>query len=126
MVVILVVEDDEMNRDMLTRRLAKLGYVTITATNGREGVEAARAQKPDLILMDMCLPELDGTAATREIKADAAIKNTPVIALTALATAADVRRAVQAGCDDYETKPVAIGRLNLKIRKLLPAADVRA
>ena len=123
MVVILVVEDDEMSRDMVTRRLAKLGYVVITAADGGEAVEVARAQRPDLILMDVCLPGMDGVEATRQIKSDLRTGTIPVIALTALNTAADVRHAVQAGCDDYETKPVAFGRLNNKIRKLLPAAD---
>jgi CheY-like chemotaxis protein len=120
-VKILVVEDDEMSRDMVSRRLVRLGYVVISATSGSEAVEMAHAQKPDLILMDMCLPGMDGVEATRQIKADAQCACIPIIALTALNTAVDLRRAIQAGCNDYETKPVAIGRLHMKIRKLLPA-----
>jgi CheY-like chemotaxis protein len=123
MVVILVVEDDEMSRDMVTRRLVKMGYAVITAADGGEAIEIARGQRPDLVLMDVCLPGVDGVEATRQIKADLRTSAIPVIALTALNTSADVRRAIQAGCDDYETKPVAMGRLNNKIRKLLPAAD---
>jgi len=123
MVVILVVEDDEMSRDMVTRRLVKMGYAVITAADGGEAIEIARGQRPDLVLMDVCLPGVDGVEATRQIKADLRTAAIPVIALTALNTSADVRRAIQAGCDDYETKPVAMGRLNNKIRKLLPAAD---
>jgi len=126
MVVILVVEDDEMSRDMVSRRLVKLGYVVLMAANGHEALEIARTQKPDLILMDVCLPGIDGVEATRLMRADLKTARIPVIALTALNTAVDVRRAIQAGCNDYETKPVAIGRFNLKIRKLLPAANLRS
>jgi two-component system, cell cycle response regulator DivK len=122
---LLVVEDDEMSRDMVSRRLIRLGYVVITASNGSEAVEVARTQKPDLILMDMCLPGMDGVEATKQIKTDAKCARIPIIALTALNTAVDLRRAIQAGCNDYETKPVAIGRLHMKIRKLLPAVDLR-
>ena len=119
MVIILVAEDDVMSRDVISRRLAKLGYVVIEAGNGAEAVDAARSEKPDLILMDICMPGVDGIEATRQLKADLRTSRIPIIALTALNTADDVRRAVQAGCDSYETKPVAMPRLNLKIRKLL-------
>ncbi len=119
---VLLVEDDEMSRDVLSRRLARLGYVVITAVNGRDAVESARSESPNLILMDMCMPEMDGLEATKQLKADARTAHIPIVALTALNTAEDVRRAVQAGCDGYETKPVNLTRLNLKIRKLVPEA----
>jgi CheY-like chemotaxis protein len=119
MLIILLAEDDDMSRDMLSRRLAKLGYVVIEARNGAEAVDAARSEKPDLILMDMCMPQMDGVEAMRKLKADQNTARIPVIALTALNTAADVQRAVAAGCNGYETKPVAMMRLNFKIRKLL-------
>lgn len=122
MIVILLVEDDEMSRDVLSRRLARFGYVVITAVNGRQALETARKNRPDLILMDMCMPEMDGFDATRSIKADSQMASIPVIALTALNTAVDVRRAIQSGCDSYETKPVNVSRLKLKIEKLLPDA----
>lgn len=119
MLIILLAEDDDMSRDMLSRRLAKLGYVVIEVRNGAEAIDAARAEKPDLIIMDVCMPQMDGIEAMRKLKADQGTARIPVIALTALNTAADVRRAVAAGCDGYETKPVALMRLNFKIRKLL-------
>ena len=108
---------------MLSRRLAKLGYVVIEVRNGAEAIDAARAEKPDLIIMDVCMPQMDGIEAMRKLKADQKTAATPVIALTALNTAADVKRAVAAGCDGYETKPVAMLRLNIKIRKLLGQAE---
>ena len=119
MLIILVAEDDDMSRDMLSRRLAKLGYVVIEARNGAEAIDAARGEMPDLIVMDVCMPRMDGIEAMRRLKADEKTKNIPIIALTALNTAGDVRRALEAGCDGYETKPVALARLNLKMRKLL-------
>jgi CheY-like chemotaxis protein len=122
MTIVLLVEDDEMSRDVLSRRLARLGYVVITAVNGRDAVESARSESPNLILMDVCMPEMDGIEATKQLKADDRTAHIPIIALTALNTAVDVRRAVQAGCDGYETKPVNLTRLNLKIRKLVPEA----
>jgi two-component system, cell cycle response regulator DivK len=122
MITVLLVEDDEMSRDVLARRLARLGYAVITAVNGRIAVETARSEAPNLILMDMCMPEMDGIEATRQLKADARTARIPIVALTALSTAVDVRRALQAGCDSYETKPVSMTRLNLKIRKLVPEA----
>jgi two-component system cell cycle response regulator DivK len=120
MIIVLLVEDDEMSRDVLARRLVRMGYVVITAVNGREAVESARSEPPNLILMDMCMPEMDGIEATKQLKADERTAHIPIVALTALNTAVDVRRAIQAGCDSYETKPVNLTRLNLKMRKLVP------
>jgi CheY-like chemotaxis protein len=120
MASILLVEDNEMNRDMLSRRLARKGHLVTCAVDGREGLELARAQKPDLILMDMSLPVLDGWEATRQLKADAATRAIPVIALTAHAMASDEQRAREAGCDDFDTKPVEFARLLAKIQACLP------
>ena len=116
---ILLVEDNEMNRDMLARRLARKGYEVAVAVDGEEGVALARASLPDLILMDMSLPVLDGWEATRQIKADEATRGTPVIALTAHAMAGDKERALEAGCDDYDTKPIELPGLLAKIEALL-------
>lgn len=116
---ILIVEDNEMNRDMLSRRLERSGYQVITATNGRHGVSVAQAQSPDLILMDMSLPEMDGWEAARWLKSDHATQQIPVIALTAHAMLSDKQRALEAGCDDYETKPVEFPRLLAKIQTML-------
>src|SRR6185437_4625933 len=102
---ILVVEDNEPNRDMLTRRLARKGFETVVAVDGRQGVDIARDAQPDLVLMDMSLPVLDGWEATRRIKAAPETRHIPVIALTAHAMAGDKERALEAGCDDYDTKP---------------------
>ena len=118
---ILLVEDNEMNRDMLSRRLSRNGYEIIIAVDGRQGVEMAAAQQPDLILMDMSLPVMDGWEATRLVKADPATKTIPVIALTAHAMVQDKERALAAGCDDFDTKPVELPRLLEKIRTLLNA-----
>jgi CheY-like chemotaxis protein len=116
---ILLVEDNEMNRDMLSRRLARRGYEIVIATDGQEGVERALGERPDLILMDMSLPVKDGWTATREIKADPQLATTPIIALTAHAMSGDRERAMEAGCDDYDTKPVEFDRLVAKIQALL-------
>jgi CheY-like chemotaxis protein len=116
---ILLVEDNEMNRDMLSRRLQRKGHEVLLALDGAEGVAAARAQKPDLILMDMSLPVLDGWEATRQLKADDATRAIPVIALTAHAMAGDEEKAREAGCDDYDTKPIELPRLLGKIDALL-------
>lgn len=116
---ILVVEDNELNRDMLTRRLLRKGYETVIAVDGREGIQKAHSEKPDLILMDMSLPLLDGWEATRQIKASPETRTIPIIALTAHAMAGDRERALQAGCDDYDTKPVEFSRLLEKIEALL-------
>ncbi len=116
---ILLVEDNEMNRDMLSRRLERKGYAVTCAVDGQEGVAKARSERPDLILMDMSLPVLDGWAATKQLKTDDGTRAIPVIALTAHAMAEDERRAREAGCDDYDTKPVELERLLVKIQKLL-------
>jgi two-component system, cell cycle response regulator DivK len=119
MAKILLVEDNEMNRDMLSRRLERKGHEVIIAVNGREGVEKGRSEMPQLILMDMSLPELDGWEATRQLKADDATRAIPVIALTAHAMAGDREKALEAGCDDYDIKPVDFKRLLGKIEALL-------
>lgn len=119
MPIILLVEDNEMNRDMLSRRLARRGHEILVAVDGAEGVARAAADLPDLILMDMSLPVLDGWEATRRIKADPATAGIPVIALTAHAMAGDREQALAAGCDDYDTKPIELDRLVEKIDALL-------
>jgi CheY-like chemotaxis protein len=119
MAKILLVEDNEMNRDMLSRRLERRGYEVAFAVDGREGVEKAIAGGFDLVLMDMSLPELDGWEATRQIRAAPATKTLPVIALTAHAMAGDRERALAAGADDYDTKPIELARLLGKIEALL-------
>jgi CheY-like chemotaxis protein len=124
MTTILIVEDNEMNRDMLSRRLGRKGYDVLLAIDGETGVAAARAEMPDLILMDMSLPLVDGWEATRRMKADPALKHIPVIALTAHAMANDRDKALAAGCNDYDTKPIELTRLLAKIEALLPAAQV--
>ncbi|HEY8993408.1 MAG TPA: response regulator [Lacunisphaera sp.] len=116
---ILLVEDNEMNRDMLSRRLEKRGYTVAIALDGNEGVAKAKSELPDLILMDMSLPVLDGWDATRQVKADPATAKVPVIALTAHAMESDRQKALEAGCDDFDTKPVELPRLLLKIEELL-------
>lgn len=112
---ILLVEDNEMNRDMLSRRLTRKGYEVVIAVDGKQGVDMATSENPDLILMDMSLPEIDGWEATRRIKADPAVSAIPVIALTAHAMAGDREQALAAGCDDYDTKPIELPRLLEKI-----------
>jgi CheY-like chemotaxis protein len=119
MTTILIVEDNEMNRDMLSRRLERKGYDILLAVNGEIGLEVARANTPDLILMDMSLPVVDGWEATRRLKADDHLKRIPVIALTAHAMASDRHNALEAGCDDYDTKPIELPRLLAKIEALL-------
>jgi two-component system, cell cycle response regulator DivK len=116
---ILLVEDNEMNRDMLSRRLAKKGYDVIMAVDGAEGVAMARTESPDLILMDMSLPVMDGWEATRQLKANNGTQTIPVIALTAHAMGEDRQKALDAGCDDYDTKPIEMTRLLEKIQALL-------
>jgi two-component system cell cycle response regulator DivK len=118
---VLLVEDNEMNRDMLSRRLARRGFDVVMAVDGKQGVEMAVKEIPDLILMDMSLPVLDGWGATRQIKADATTQSIPLIALTAHAMAGDRDKALEAGCDDYDTKPIELARLLEKIDRLLPA-----
>ena len=116
---ILLVEDNEMNRDMLSRRLIRNGFEIVFAMDGQQGADMALSEMPDLILMDMSLPVIDGWEATRQIKARDATRPIPVIALTAHAMAGDREKAVEAGCDDYDTKPVEIARLLGKIAALL-------
>jgi CheY-like chemotaxis protein len=123
---ILLVEDNEMNRDMLSRRLARRGYEVVIATDGQQGVDMATNLAPDLILMDMSLPVIDGWEATRRIKAAEATQKIPVIALTAHAMAGDREQALAAGCDDYDTKPIDLARLLPKIEKFLPPAGPAA
>jgi two-component system cell cycle response regulator DivK len=120
---ILLVEDNEMNRDMLSRRLQRKGYEVTMALDGRQGVEMARAGGYDLILMDMSLPEIDGWEATRQLRAAPETKTVPIIALTAHAMAGDRDKALEAGCNDYDTKPIELPRLLEKIAALLPAAS---
>jgi two-component system cell cycle response regulator DivK len=120
---ILLVEDNEMNRDMLSRRLIRKGYEVVMAFDGEQAVEMAASQNPDLILMDMSLPGLDGWEATRQIKAAAATRTIPVIALTAHAMSDDRERALDAGCDDYDTKPIDFPRL---LEKMSAALDRRS
>ena len=120
MAKILIVEDNEMNRDMLSRRLERRGFAIVMAMDGQQGVDMARSEKPDLILMDMSLPVMDGWTATQAIKADAELAKIPVIALTAHAMAGDREKAMAAGCDDYDTKPIELPRLLEKIGKFLP------
>jgi len=116
---ILLVEDNEMNRDMLSRRLERRGYQVLIAVDGEQGVAMARSETPDLILMDMSLPVLDGWEATRTIKAAPETRNIPIIALTAHAMVGDRDKVIAAGCDDYDTKPIELPRLLEKIDKLI-------
>ena len=116
---VLLVEDNEMNRDMLSRRLQRKGFEVDLALDGRQGVEMARAGAYDLILMDMSLPELDGWEVTRQLRASPETQRVPIIALTAHAMAGDRERAIEAGCDDYDTKPIELPRLLAKIEALL-------
>jgi CheY-like chemotaxis protein len=116
---ILLVEDNEMNRDMLTRRLARRGYTVLSAVDGAEGLAMAEREAPDLILMDMSLPEVDGWEATTRLKRSPSTRAIPVIALTAHAMASDRESALAAGCDDFDTKPVELPRLLEKINALL-------
>ena len=119
---ILLVEDNEMNRDMLSRRLARNGFEVLVAIDGAQAVAMAAAESPDLILMDMSLPVMDGLEATRQVKAAPATRSIPIIALTANALVEDRERALAAGCDDFDTKPVELPRLLEKIKKQLQGA----
>jgi CheY-like chemotaxis protein len=125
-VKILIVEDNEMNRDMLSRRLARRGYEIVLAVDGGEGIAAATAESPDLILMDMSLPVIDGWEAARRLKAEPLTRAIPVIGLTAHAMAGDREKVLEAGCDDYDTKPVELPRLLQKIETLLGRAGERS
>ena len=115
MAKILLVEDNEMNRDMLTRRLKRRGFDLCEAMNGQEGVDSAKSEKPDLILMDMRMPILNGWDATKQIKSDPDTKDIPIIGLSAHAMEGDRERALEVGCDEYDTKPVDFERLTTKI-----------
>jgi CheY-like chemotaxis protein len=125
MAKILLVDDDEMSRDMLSRRLIRRGFEVIVAVDGKQGVEAARREKPDIILMDMSLPVMDGWEATRCIKSDNATRNVAVIGLSARTMSADRDKAIEAGCDDYDIKPIEFDRLTGKIEHLLGLAKIQ-
>jgi CheY-like chemotaxis protein len=116
---ILLVEDNEMNRDMLSRRLVRRGYKVVIAVDGQMGIDMAQSEAPDLILMDMSLPVMDGWEATRTLKASDATRHIPVIALTAHAMSTDREKATEAGCDDYDTKPIELPRLLAKMEALI-------
>ena len=118
---ILLVEDNDMNRDMLSRRLERKGHQVTIATDGQQAIDLVSSEKPDLVLMDMSLPVIDGWEATRRLKASDATRSIPIIALTAHAMAEDERKAREAGCDDYDTKPVELDRLLQKMEALLRA-----
>jgi CheY-like chemotaxis protein len=121
---ILLVEDNEMNRDMLSRRLQRKGYAVVMAHDGEQGLELARSESPDLILMDISLPKMDGWQVTKFLKSNPETKGIPVIALTAHALSTDRQKAFEIGCDDYDTKPVEFGRLSEKIEHLLVEKSV--
>ena len=125
MTKILLVDDDEMSRDMLSRRLIRRGFEVIVAVDGKQGVEAARREKPDIVLMDMSLPVMDGWEATRSIKSDDATRNVSVIGLSARTMSADRDKAIEAGCDDYDIKPIEFDRLVGKIERLLGLAKIQ-
>ena len=122
MTKVLLVEDNEMNRDMLSRRLIRRGFQVVFAMDGQQGIDLARTERPDIIIMDMSLPVIDGWEATRRLKADDATRSVPVIGLTAHAMSGDREKAIEAGCDDYDTKPVELDRLIGKIERLLGTA----
>lgn len=126
MAKILLVEDNEMNRDMLSRRLVRNGHEVVIAIDGQQGVNMALSELPDLILMDMSLPVIDGWEATRQVRANDATRKIPVIALTAHAMSGDREKAMEAGCDDYDTKPVEITRLLGKMTALLGSTTGRS
>ena len=116
---ILLVEDNELNRDMLTRRLKRKGFAVICAKNGQEGIDFAQSKNPDIILMDLSLPVVDGWTAAKRLKANTNTKQVPIIALTAHAMKGDREKAIEAGCDDYDTKPIDLLRLLGKINNLI-------
>ena len=119
---ILLVEDNEMNRDMLSRRLVRNGFEVVMAVDGEQGIVMAQSERPDLILMDMSLPVIDGWEAARRVRTTAATSAIPIIALTAHAMSGDREKAIEAGCDDYDTKPIEMPRLLEKINTLLARA----
>ena len=126
MAKILIIEDNEMNRDMLSRRLIRRGYQIAMAIDGAQGIAAATTESPDLILMDMSLPVVDGWEATRRLKAEPLTRAIPIIGLTAHAMAGDREKVIEAGCDDYDTKPVELPRLLQKIEALLARVGERS
>ena len=126
MTKVLLIEDNEMNRDMLSRRLIRRGFQVVFAMDGQQGIDLARSERPDIVLMDMSLPVIDGWEATRRLKADDATRSVPVIGLTAHAMSGDREKAIEAGCDDYDTKPVELDRLICKIERLLGTAKDQA
>jgi two-component system cell cycle response regulator DivK len=123
---ILIVEDNEMNRDVLSRRLARRGFEVMLAGDGRHGLAMARTHAPDLILMDLGLPEIDGWECTRRLKADAETKRIPIIALSAHAMVGDRQKALDAGCDDFGTKPIDFEDLLSKMDRLLERGSIEA
>ena len=126
MAKILLVEDNEMNRDMLSRRLMKRGHEVVIAVDGQQGVDMASSENPEIILLDMSLPVIDGWEAARQLKADETTRHIPIIALTAHAMAGDREKAMEAGCDEYDTKPVEFKRLLGKIQALLEKGGASA
>lgn len=120
---ILIVEDNELSRDMLSRRLRRKGYEVLVATDGQEGIAMAQRELPDLVLMDLSLPDLDGWEATRRLKTDSKTANIPVIALTAHAMSGDREKALDAGCDEYDTKPIDLRRLLSKMVRFVEDPD---
>jgi two-component system cell cycle response regulator DivK len=126
MTKVLLVEDNEMNRDMLSRRLIRRGFQVVFAIDGQQGIDLAHSERPDIIIMDMSLPVIDGWEATRRLKADDTTRSVPVIGLTAHAMSGDREKAIEAGCDDYDTKPVELERLIGKIERLLGTAKDEA
>jgi two-component system cell cycle response regulator DivK len=126
MTKILLVEDNEMNRDMLSRRLIRRGFQVVFALDGQQGIDLAHSERPDIIIMDMSLPVIDGWEATRRLKADDTTRSVPVIGLTAHAMSGDREKAIEAGCDDYDTKPVELERLIDKIERMLSTAKDEA
>ena len=126
MTKVLLIEDNEMNRGMLSRRLIRRGFQVVFAMDGQQGIDLARSERPDVILMDMSLPIIDGWEASRRLKADDATRSVPVIGLTAHAMSGDREKAIEAGCDDYDTKPVELDRLIGKIERLLGTAKDEA
>lgn len=119
MIILLLVDDDEMSREMIAARLTRLGYLVISAINAKEGIQAAREESPHLILMDLCMPEMDGFEAAKQLKTNDATAHIPIVAISGLNTAVDVRRAISAGCDSFQTKPVNLASLHIKIRRLV-------
>jgi CheY-like chemotaxis protein len=125
MTKVLLVDDDEMGRDMLSRRLIRRGFEVIVAVDGMQGIESARREKPDIVLMDMSLPVMDGWEATRCIKSDGATHDVPVIGLSARTLSGDREKAIAAGCDDYDIKPIEFDRLIGKIERLVGLAKIQ-